>query len=85
VDGYVSSAELDAVVKRYALVASTSGNITLRVTGFDLTTVRSLAEATAVLVALDAAGSVDPRARGVGERGLERALDRFREGRGTGR
>lgn len=81
VDGYVGAEELASVVEQYALVASTSGNVTLRVTDFNMLTVRALAKASDVLVALDAAGSVDARARGVGERVLERALARFRERR----
>lgn len=81
VDGYVDAAALDSMVKRYALVASTSGNVTLRATNFDLNTVRSLSEASDVLVALDAAGSLDIRTRGTGERVLERALARLRDRR----
>ena len=85
VDGYVGSADLDSVVERYALVASASGNITLRATDFDMTTVRLLSKASDVLVALDAAGSIDPRTRGTGERVLERALTRHSDQRGWGR
>lgn len=81
VDGYVGAEELASIVEQYALVASNSGNVTLRVTDFNMKTVRALAKASDVLVALDAAGSVDARARGVGERVLERALARFRERR----
>lgn len=81
-DGYLSSAELASVTKRYALVESTSGNITLRATGFDMQTVRSIAKASDVLVALDAAGSIDARARGTGEVVLGRALTRLRDLRG---
>lgn len=81
VDGYVGAAELESVVEQYALVASNSGNVTLRVTDFNMKTVRALAKASDVLVALDAAGAVDARARGVGELVLERALARFRERR----
>lgn len=85
VDGYVDSADLESVVKRYALVASTSGIITLRATDFDMKTVRSLAKASDVLVALDAAGSIDTRTRGTGERVLERALAWLRDRRGWSR
>lgn len=81
VDGYVGAEELASVIGQYALVASNSGNVTLRVTSFNMKTVRALAKDSDVLVALDAAGSVDARARGVGERVLERALARFRERR----
>lgn len=81
VDGYLGAEELASVVEQYALVESSSGNVTLRVTDFNMKTVRALAKASDVLIALDAAGSVDARARGVGERVLERALARFRERR----
>jgi hypothetical protein len=78
-DGYLAATDLDAVIRRYGLAGSSSGNIVLRATDFDMTTVRSLARAGDVLIALDAAGEVDVRTRRVGELVLERALDRFRE------
>jgi hypothetical protein len=78
-DGYMAATDLDAVTRRYGLAESSSGNIVLRATDFNLTTVRSLARASDVLIALDAAGAIDVRTRGVGERVLERALDRFRD------
>jgi hypothetical protein len=84
-DGYVSAAELESVIKKYALVASSSGNITLRATDFDMKTVASLVDASDVLVALDAAGSVDTRSRGTGELVVERALARLRDRRGWNR
>jgi hypothetical protein len=82
VDGYVSSADLTALTERYALVAADSGTITLRATDFDMTTVRSLAKASDVLIALDAAGAIDTRVRDAGEFVLGRALDWVRERRG---
>lgn len=85
VDGYVDSADLESVVKRCALAASTSGNITLRATDFDIRTVRTLSKASDVLVALDAAGSIDTRTRGTGERVLERALAWLSDRRGWSR
>ena len=81
VDGYVSAADLASVTERYALVAADSGAITLRATDFDMTTVRSLAKASDVLIALDAAGSIDTRVRGQGEFVLGRALEWLRERR----
>lgn len=77
VDGYLNAADMESVVKRFALVASTSGNITLRATDFDMEMVRSMSRASDVLVALDAAGSIDARTRGVGEEALGRALHRL--------
>ena len=82
VDGYVGEAELHTVVDRYALVLAPNGNVVLRATDFDMTAVRALAKASDVLVALDAAGSVDARTRGTGERVLGRALTWFRERHG---
>lgn len=77
VDGYVGKAELQSVVERYALMLASNGNITLRATDFDMRTVRRLAKASDVLVALDAAGAIDARTRGTGELVLGRALARF--------
>lgn len=81
VDGYVAGDRLAVLLDRFALVGSTSGSVTLRATDTDLGTVRDLADAGDVLVALDAAGSTDARTRGAGERALDEALARFREGR----
>ncbi len=82
VDGYVGKAELQSLVDRYALVLASNGNITLRATDFEMKTVRALAKASDVLVALDAAGAIDARTRGTGELVLGRALAWFRERRG---
>ena len=81
-DGYVAATGLESLVHRYALVESASGNITLRATDFDIAVVRRLSKASDVLVALDAAGSIDARTRGAGELVLERALAWLRERRG---
>lgn len=78
-DGYVAAAEVDGLVERFALVASPTGNITLRATDFDMDTVRALAKASDVLIALDGAAALDARTRGVGELVLGRALARYRE------
>lgn len=85
VDGYIATADLQSLVDRYALVLAPSGGITLRATDFDMATVGALAQGSDVLVALDAAGAVDARTRGTGERALERALASFREHHGRGR
>ena len=63
-------------------VLASNGNITLRATDFEMKTVRALAKASDVLVALDAAGAIDARTRGTGELVLGRALAWFRERRG---
>ncbi|MCW2545874.1 MAG: hypothetical protein JWN96_334 [Mycobacterium sp.] len=77
VDGYLAVGELDSTVERLGLIEDSGGNITLRATGFDLDIVRGLASKGAVLAALDAATSLDPRERGVGERALAEALARY--------
>ena len=77
-DGYLAAHDLAAVVERYALVASSTGNLTLRAAETDVATVRALSDASDVLVALDAAGSTDARTRGAGDRALDGALARFR-------
>lgn len=79
IDGYLPADELDSTVRWLGLREDTTGEITLRVTGFDINVIRDLATAqTPVLAALDAATSLDPRERGVGERTLSSILDRYR-------
>lgn len=78
VDGYLATGDLDVVVSRYRLIEDTTGSITLRVTGFNIEIVQDLARHCSVLAAIDAATSVHPRERGVGEQVLSETLDRFR-------
>ncbi|MGG5259204.1 helix-turn-helix domain-containing protein [Phycicoccus avicenniae] len=77
VDGYLDVDRLDSTLGSFSLQPDPSGNVTLRATGLDLGVVRDLALQGVVLAALDAAASRDPRERGVGERALADALDRF--------
>lgn len=79
VDGYLAADILDSTVQFLGLIEDPSGSITLRATAFDISIVRDLAESkTAVLAALDAATSLDPRERGVGGRVLSGALAEYR-------
>lgn len=79
IDGYLSTGRRATLARRYALQDDSSGTITLRATDFDLDIVTRLAHTTPVLTALDAATSLDPRSRDVGEQVLAEVLARFRE------
>lgn len=78
VDGYVAAADVERLVKRYALRNDAGGSYVLRVTGFDLATIRRIADAADTLVALDAAASLDPRERSRGHEILTERLEAFR-------
>lgn len=79
VDGYLAADALNSTVQFLGLIEDPSGRITLRATGFDINIVRDLTQSkTAVLAALDAATSLDPRERGVGARVLADALADYR-------
>lgn len=78
VDGYLPADRLGSTVRFFGLRADPAGNVTIRATHFDIDVVRDLTIQGVVLAALDAATSRDPRERGVGERALAHALDRFR-------
>jgi hypothetical protein len=77
VDGYLEAEELTPLVRRYRLTEDTTGSITLRATGFDIDRIEELARESRVLAAVDAATSVHPRERGVGNRALTEVLARF--------
>lgn len=79
VDGYIRAGDLDALVHRYQLVEDPRGAITLRATTVDLDAIRSLSALSSTLAAVDASTSLDPRERGVGELGLSRRLELFRD------
>lgn len=76
VNGYLASNTLAATVRHLGLRESANGAITVRATGFDLAVVERLATTSSVLAAVDAATSLDPRERGVGERVLASAIER---------
>lgn len=76
-DGYIDSAALSRAIRVLGLRQG-AGNVSLRVTGFDFAQVRELVTGSDVVAALDAAISVDPRIRGVGERALVEMLAAYR-------
>lgn len=77
VDGYLPAGRLDSTVLFFGLRADPGGNVMIRATSLAIDVVRDVAIQSIVLAALDAATSRDPRERGVGERALAGALDRF--------
>ena len=77
-DGYLPAEELQSTVRTLGLVNDSSGNVTLRATNFDFDVVRDVISSGHIEAALDAATSLDPRSRGVGERALAKALDTYR-------
>lgn len=77
-DGYIAATSLEATVRSLALQEVATGNVTLRVTRFDFEHVQALLNASTVTAALDAATSVDPRVRGVGERAVAATLKAYR-------
>ncbi|MFI6365984.1 type IV toxin-antitoxin system AbiEi family antitoxin domain-containing protein [Nocardia sp. NPDC050630] len=78
IDGYIAARELDNVIRTLGLRTEPSGDITLRVTGFDFDQVGKLVSTSAVVAALDAATALDPRIRGVGQRALTEMLETYR-------
>lgn len=79
VDGYIHTDRIANLVRRFRLVEDTTGSITLRYTGMDIDFVKYLAAFNRTLAAVDAATSLDPRERGVGEQTLASRLELFRE------
>ena len=79
VDGYIHTDDVHDLVRRYRLSQDTTGTITLRITGMDIDFVKYLAAFNRTLAAVDAATSLDPRERGVGEQVLVGRLELFRE------
>ena len=79
VDGYASHLAIPSLVDKYRLRQDSSGSITLRATTFDLHVVEGLVTGSSVVAALDAATSLDPRERGVGEQALAETLETFRQ------
>lgn len=79
VDGYIHADQIADLVRRYRLSEDPTGSITLRYTSMDIDFIKYLATLNRTLAAVDAATSLDPRERGVGEQVLVRRLDLFRE------
>lgn len=82
-DGYLSTDRIADLVRRYRLREDTNGPITLRYTDMDIDFIEHLAGLNTTLAAVDAATSLDPRERGVGEQVLLRRLEVFRENVGS--
>lgn len=76
VDGYIAATTLDSTASFLGLREDPKGSITVRATNFNFDIVVELAGWT-VLAALDAATSLDPRERGLGERALATALESY--------
>lgn len=80
VDGYVHTDDVHDLMRRYRLSRDASGTITLRVTGsVAVGFFKDLPDFNRTLAAVDAATSLDPRERGVGEQVLVDRLELFRE------
>jgi hypothetical protein len=79
VDGYLHTDRIAGLVRRYRLREDTTGSITLRHTDMDIDFIKYLVTLNRTLAAVDAATSLDPRERGVGEQVLARRLELFRE------
>lgn len=79
VDGYIPADRVAELVRRYRLRADTTGSITLRSCTFSIEFIGYLTRLNRTLAAVDAATSLDPRERGVGEDVLVRRLELFRE------
>ncbi len=79
VDGYIHADRIADLVRRYRLSEDTNGSITLRSTYMDIDFITYLGAFSRTLAAVDAATSLDPRERGVGEQVLARRLELFRE------
>lgn len=80
VDGYIHTDNVHDLVHRHRLSQDTAGSITLRVTNsvaVDL--FKHMPAFSRTLAAVDAATSLDPRERGVGEQVLVGRLKMFRE------
>lgn len=77
VDGYLAADALLGTIGSLGLREDPGGSVTLRATTFDLDVVRDLAARGRALVALDAATSLHPRVRGLGQRALGDILEQF--------
>ncbi|NDL58327.1 helix-turn-helix domain-containing protein [Phytoactinopolyspora mesophila] len=77
-EGYLAADTLDATVRSLGLRNDPDGDVVIRSTGFDFDVVTDLASRSVTLAALDAAASLDPRVRGVGQRALAEILEGYR-------
>lgn len=81
IDGYLNSEVLTKLEKSLGLLREARGTMILRATDFDLDIIKRIAtKGNGALAALDAAGSMDPREHGVGERALTKYLQDFAHG-----
>lgn len=81
IDGYVNSDVLTQLEKSLGLVRDAHGTMILRATNFNLDIIKRIAtKGNGALAALDAAGSMDPRERGVAARALNKYLQDFARG-----
>lgn len=78
-DGYLHAERMAALVRRYRLSEDTTGSLTLRYTNMDIDFIEYLAAFNRTVSAVDAATSLDPRERGVGQQALASRLELFRE------
>ncbi len=74
IDGYLSDRDYMLLLGRYRLEKDWDGQITLRVTTFDIHIVDQLAKAGPALAALDLADSMDSRERATGIDLLDRTI-----------
>ena len=78
VDGYIATQDLQRLISEYVLTEDVDGQISLRCTTFDLSTVHKIATSGNVLASLDLAESLTTRERAAGLRGLAAALEQLR-------
>ena len=77
INAYLDATHLATVVRNLGLEPAAEGRMTLRVTGFDVDRVRRIRDHGTALASVDAATSLDPRTRGLGERALAETLTRL--------
>lgn len=81
IDGYVSTEALAELEMSLGLHRDARGTMILRATDFDLGIIKDIvSQGNGALAAFDAAGSMDPREKGVGSRALTTYLQDFARG-----
>lgn len=78
IDGYLSTTDVEGVVRNHGLIRDDDGRVTLRATTMELNMVKDLANGGIVLPALDLAESLDVRERSAGLDALGQALGDYR-------